>query len=139
MTLPLLLDTHVWVWLMLGDERLSNARRKTIERAAVRDAVRVSIISVWEIAMLAAKGRLILDCDCANWVQAALAAPGLSLAELTPAIAVASAALPGRLHADPADRIIIATARVTDAVLVTADQAIIQYGRNGHVKIARAD
>jgi len=139
MTRPVLLDTHVWVWLMLGDNRLGSVNRRMLEKAVPDGHLRVSIISVWEVAMLEAKGRLTLAGDCASWVREALAAPGLRLAELTPPIAIASTRLPGVFHGDPADRILIATARESEATLLTADQAILQYGSAGYVHAARAE
>ncbi len=131
---PVLLDTHVWVWLMLGDARLGKASRNLLENAVPDIRLRVSVISVWEIAMLEAKGRLTLAEDCGRWVRAALAAPGVQLAELTPEISIASSRLPGEFHGDPADRILIATARELGASLLTADQAILHYGAKGHVR-----
>jgi len=134
-----LLDTHVWVWLMLGDNRLGSANRRMLEKAVPDGQVRVSVISVWEVAMLEIKGRLALAADCETWVREALAAPGIRLAELTPQIAVSSTRLPGVFHGDPADRMLIATARESDAILLTADQAILQYSSEGHVHAVYAE
>ncbi|MBM4143619.1 MAG: type II toxin-antitoxin system VapC family toxin [Lentisphaerae bacterium] len=139
MTRPILLDTHVWVWLMLGDNRLGTANRRMLERAVPDGRIRVSIISAWEVAMLEAKGRLILASDCESWVREALAAPGIHLAELTPHIAVCSTRLPGIFHGDPADRVLIATARESEASLLTADEAILRYGKEGNVHTLRAE
>ncbi len=138
MSRPLLLDTHVWVWLMLGDAHLGRRSRKLLEEAVPDGRLRVSIISVWEVAMLEANGRLTLAADCAKWVGEALSAPGVRLAELTPEIAVASTRLPGKFHGDPADRILAATAREIGAALVTADRAILDYGRRGHLRALTA-
>jgi PIN domain nuclease of toxin-antitoxin system len=88
--------------------------------------------------MLEAKGRILFDEDCGEWVRCALAAPGLSLFPLTPEIAIASTRLPGSLHGDPADRLIVATARCCGATLITADGAILAYGKAGHVRILAA-
>lgn len=139
MTHPILLDTHVWVWLMLGDNRLGKGSLRMLEQAAPHGRLRVSVISVWEVAMLEAKGRLTLETDCENWVRESLSAPGLGLAELTPRIAVASTRLPGVFHGDPADRILVATARESGAVLLTADQAMLKYGAEGHVRTVGVD
>ena len=135
---PVLLDTHVWVWLLLGDGRMGKDSRRMLEKAVPDGRLRVSVISVWEVAMLEAKGRLTLAADCESWVREALAAPGVRLAELTPHIAVSSTRLPGVFHGDPADRMLVATARECEAVLLTADQAILQYGREGHVHAVSA-
>jgi len=133
MTRAVLLDTHVWVWLMLGDSRLGRGNRRMLEQAVPDGRLRVSVISVWEVAMLEAKGRLTLASDCESWVREALAAPGVRMVELTPHIAISSARLPGVFHGDPADRMLVATARESGAILLTADQAILQYSREGHV------
>ena len=132
---PLLLDTHALVWLAVGDARLSAAARKRIESAAQHQQLWVSAITPWEIGMLVAKGRLVLDRDVMDWVAAALALPGIRLAPLDPAVAVASTRLPGELHGDPADRLIVATARRLGATLVTADAALLSYGRRRHVGV----
>jgi PIN domain nuclease of toxin-antitoxin system len=83
--------------------------------------------------MLVAKQRLVVSLPCQDWVRQALQVPGLSLVPLTPEIAVQASFLPGEFHGDPADRIIVATARATGAVIVTADQRILDYARDGNV------
>jgi PIN domain nuclease of toxin-antitoxin system len=133
----LLLDTHALVWLASGSARLGTRARKAIAAAAREDAVFVAAISAWEIGMLVARGRLALDRDVGEWLDQVLALPGLSLAALSPAIAVASTRLPGdlgELPADPADRMIVATARQLGARLVTADQALLAYADTGHLR-----
>jgi PIN domain nuclease of toxin-antitoxin system len=133
-----LLDTHALVWLVAGDARLRPAVRRRIEAAAHEQQLWVSAITPWEIGMLVAKGRLVLDRDVMDWLQAALALPGIRMAPLEPAAAVASTRLPGELHGDPADRLIVATARHLGAALVTADAALLAYGRLGHVGVLPA-
>jgi PIN domain nuclease of toxin-antitoxin system len=133
-TTSLLLDTHAWVWLLEGAPGIPAVPRALIERTATAGCLWISAISVWEVAMLAAKGRLLFSTDVQTWIRQALAAPGLHLAPLSPEIAVASASLPGTFHGDPADRILVATARSLSARFVTADRAILAYGRLGHLK-----
>ena len=131
-----LLDTHVWVWLLNRDAALvSSAALDAIQAAAARGAARVSVISAWEVATLEAKGRLRFTVSCEEWVQRGLAAPGISVAPLTPDIALASTRLPDGFHGDPADRILVATARQLGATLVTADGRIQEYGAGGHVAV----
>jgi len=130
---PLLLDTHVWIWLVNGDEQLSAGIRSAIDEAASHDRVWVSAISMWEVGMLEAKGRLRLTRDCLAWVREALAKPGLTLVPLSPSVAVGSSRLPGEFHGDPADRILVATARELRATLVTSDGPILRYAAAGHV------
>lgn len=131
-----LLDTHVLVWLVEGDERLSIQARTAIDEAG--DQVWISAITPWEIGMLASKGRLRLGQDVAQWMEAVLALPGVRLAELSPAIAIASSHLPGAPHGDPADRIIAATARHLDLTLVTADQKLLGQGAQGYLRVIAA-
>ncbi len=88
--------------------------------------------------MIEAQGRIVLAKPCAQWVREALSAPGLSLTPLTPEIAVESCQLPGSFHDDPVDRMIVATARVADATLVTKDERIFAYGAAGHVSVLAA-
>ena len=133
-----LLDTHAWVWLMDGSNRLGPEARKAIQRSIAADAVLVSAISSWEVAMLVSKGRLVLDRDVGEWIAAALAQPGIRLAALSPEVAVASTRLPGTVHADPADRILAATARHLGAALLTDDQLLLDYGSGGHLRVIRA-
>lgn len=131
---PLLLDTHVWIWLMDGAEReLGRRALDAVAAASARGRVLVSAISVWEVAMLEAKGRLRFSLEVGEWVRRALAAPGLRLADLSPEIAVESSRLPGEVHGDPADRILMATARRLGAALVTRDARILEYARGGHL------
>jgi len=133
---PLLLDTHYWIWLQSGAKhRLTPKIVKIIEQAAARGNMLLSVISVWELGVLEAKGRVRLQLPCDQWVREALATPGLSLAPLTPEIALESSRLPGAFHGDPADRIIVATARSFGARLLTRDRKMIEYGRQRHVAV----
>lgn len=138
MKTPLLLDTHALLWLMEGVSLLSRAARKLAEEAAKDGVLRVSAISLWEIATLESKGRISFDRDCQTWIDEMLAAPGLHLVPLSPEIAVQSTRLPGAVHGDPADRILIATARVLNATLLTADVKIRDYAKAGYLSVVRA-
>ena len=135
----LLLDTHVWVWLLEGSDRLTSGRAATVlpvlREAADRGELRISVISIWEVAMLEARGRLRFVLPCLSWIDKALSVPGLTLFPITPEIAVDSSRLPGDFHGDPADRLIVATSRRTEAPLATADRRIQEYGRQGYLKI----
>src|SRR5258708_800631 len=97
----LVLDTHVWVWVMEQARELSPAALAEVRRAGKRGRVAISAISVWEIGMLDAKGRLRLSMDVGSWVARALTAPGMNLIPLTPEIAIESTRLPGDLRGDP--------------------------------------
>ncbi|MGR3317745.1 MAG: type II toxin-antitoxin system VapC family toxin [Candidatus Anammoxibacter sp.] len=132
----ILLDTHVWIWLLNGNEKLINPKCLSyIESCVKYSTIRVSVISVWEIGMLESKGRIKFPMDCLDWVNKALQAPGVSLVPITPDIAIESSRLPGKFHGDPADRIIAATARKLRAVLITHDKNIINYGMENYLKI----
>jgi len=123
----ILLDTHAWVWWVHGDARLSEEQRKMLD-ARIVEGIGVSIISCWEVAKLVEYGRLKLPQDVAEWLGVALVYPGLRLLDLTPAIVVESTRLPQPFHKDPADQIIVATARIHDCPLATADDKILNYG-----------
>ncbi len=135
---PVLLDTHVWVWLMEGRAGLRSEAVELMERAGEESFLRVSVISAWEVGMLEARGRLRFDIPCEDWVEQAFGLPGLSLMPLTPLICVRSSRLPGVFHGDPADRLIVATARELGAVLLTRDDPILQYAALGHVRASPA-
>ena len=133
---PLLLDTHVWIWLMNGDERLRNTKAlQLIHQASSHDQLKVSIISVWEIGLLARKKRILLPRHPLIWVREALSQPGLTLAPLTEDVAVESSFLPGEMVGDPADRILVATARALKATFVTADEKIQRYATQNRIMI----
>lgn len=133
-----LLDTHVLVWLLAKSAKLGINAREAIDVAATTDGVFVSAISTWEIAMLVAKGKLVLARDTGEWIAAALALPGVKLEPLAPEIAVASTRLPGDINGDPVDRIIVATARHLGIPLVTADNNLLEYSAAGQLLTIRA-
>ena len=135
----LLLDTHCWVWAQLGlVDRLSRPALAAIRRAEQSGSLRISVISIWELGMLEKRGRVALPNTIARWVDEALGKSGVSLAELTPEIAIESMHLPGDLHGDPADRLIVATARVLGASLLTKDRRLLEYSEARHVKALEA-
>jgi PIN domain nuclease of toxin-antitoxin system len=135
---PLLLDTHVLVRLTNGDQRLGAQAKEAMRSAYSEDRALVSAITPWEIALLVSKGRLTLDQDVLDWVRSALSLPGVRLAPLSAEIAVASTRLPWEMHADPADRILVATARHLGATLVTADATLLKLAKKGHFKAMNA-
>jgi PIN domain nuclease of toxin-antitoxin system len=130
---PLLLDTHVWVWLEAGSDELSGEVRAMISIALGAGLLRIAAISLWELALLATRGRVVLGKPIDLWLDAALAEPGPTIEPLNVQVAIQSSSLPGDLHRDPADRMIVATARVTNAVLMTRDRRILDYAAQGHL------
>jgi PIN domain nuclease of toxin-antitoxin system len=132
----LILDTHVWLWVMSGRfDELSPGALEKIERASAEGRIGIAAISVWEVAMLERLRRISLSRPVEEWVNAALRAPGTHLQELSPAIAIESTRLPGDPPRDPADRMLIASARMTGGALATRDATIIEYGKSGHVRV----
>lgn len=131
----LLLDTHCWIWAQLGlVQNLSRAALQSIKDAEREGNLRISVISIWELAMLESNGRIALPMNVRTWVDQALSKPGISVTPLTPDIAIESVHLPGDLHGDPADRMLVATARVLGATLATKDARLIRYSRQRRVK-----
>lgn len=122
----IVLDTHIWVWWVHGDERLRGRHLDLLQQNEAA-GLGVSVISCWEIAKLVECGRLTLPLPILDWFDKALSYPGVQLLELTPEIAVESTLLPGQFHRDPADQLIVATARVHDCPLLTADGKILDY------------
>ena len=122
-----LLDTHAWLWWVTADRRLTTSARRTIERAASTSALALSLISVWEIAKKAEKRQLVLDRPLEAWIDEAMARPGLQAIELSRPVLIESCRLPGPFHGDPADQLLVATARHRDAIIVTRDDRIRRY------------
>ncbi len=126
----ILLDTHIWVWWVNESNQLSR-QMSDIIASNREDGLGVSIISCWEVAKLVEYGRLQLAFPVEQWLHSALNYPGIILRDLTPRIVVESTQLPWAFHKDPADQLIVATARVHNCLLLTADTKIMAYE---HVK-----
>lgn len=132
-----LLDTCAVIWLANGDPILPQAML-TIRSAAVTRAIYVSPITAWEIGLLSRPrpnraADLHFQPDPKTWFARFMGGPGIQAAALTPDIAIEASHLPGDLHSDPADRLIIATARHLGMPVVTRDRKIIAYGESGFV------
>ncbi len=134
----LLLDTHAWIWLMEDSSELETSLVDRIDLAAQNHRLFVSAISVWEVATLASKGRLRFPLPVADWVESALSQPGLRLLPLHPRISLESANLPN-FHGDPADRILVASARLEKLKLITRDRRILEWASGtGLVRVVPA-
>ena len=120
-----LLDTHVLIWWLNDRERLSPAQREVVESAGSQTPLLVSDISLWEVATLHGLGRIRLTLPIREWLDKAVAPPLVRRHGISPAIAAELAALPDSFHRDPADRILVATARVLGATLLTQDRRIV--------------
>jgi len=131
--LLLLLDTHAALWLDSGAPMAPEAVA-AIDGAAATAGVLLSPVSAWEIGLLAAKGRVALDLPPPAWLERFLALPGVRLLPLSATAALASSFLPEPFHGDPADRMLVATARELGAALVTRDERILAYATAGEVR-----
>ena len=132
----LLLDTCAAIWLANGDP-MSPGSLRAIRAATTRGEVLVSPVSAWEIGMLAARPRpgVVFHPNPQAWFARLLALPGVQLAPLTPEAGIESSFLPGKPSGDPADRLLIATARALAASLVTRDRGLLRYGATGQLRV----
>lgn len=119
-----LLDTHVLIWWLNDLTLLSPQQKEVVEAATPDTPLHVSDISLWEVAMLQSLGRIRLALPLREWLDRAVAPPLVRRHGISPAIAAEVAALPDSFHRDPADRILVATARVLGATLLTSDRRI---------------
>ena len=131
----LLLDTHVWVWFMQGSDTLKRATVEAIEEAIQSRDLYVAAISQWEVAMLIEKSRIVLNEPTLSWIQKSIENLHLKIVPLSMDVAVESSRLPGEFHGDPADRMIVATARIHQLSIVTRDAKILAYAKENHVKV----
>ena len=128
----IVIDTHVLVWWVSESGTLSTAAKRALKNATKSGSeVLISSISAWEIAMLVEKGRLVLSMDVERWLDEVAQIDGVRFVPVDNEIGIKSAVLPGTFHKDPADRMIVATARKLAVPLITADEKIIRYE---HVK-----
>ena len=130
-----LLDTCAIIWLV-HEQPMASAALSAIERAAATGSVLVSPVSAWEVGLLATRRRqpLTFRPDPIAWVARLLDRPGIRAVPLPHGVAVSAAFLPGELPRDPADRLLIATARELGVPLMTRDRRILAYAEQGHVE-----
>lgn len=135
MTQPLLIDTCALIWLATAaaDGPLGAVEDALGDARAAGTPIYVSPMSAWEVGMLASKGRLPMPMPPRVWIDRVMTAGGLQWASMPADVLIASSYLPGDPHGDPADRIILATAREYGLRLVTRDRKILDYARHGHV------
>lgn len=122
--MAVLLDTHVWVWWLAGSDRLARREREGLDALATRGELRLSAISLWEVQMAFAKGRFVPEIGFERWLQVAAAPETIQIVPLDVPVALALNDLPERLHNDPADRIIVATAKAHRLQLATHDEGL---------------
>ena len=128
----ILLDTHVLLWLTEDSKKLGAKARGRIEADA--GDVHLSAMSFWEIAMLVDKQRIVLSMPLAQWSERLLGLGKFRVVSVDAAIARDAGALPGDIHGDPSDRMIIATARSLGCPVLTVDGPILAYAAKGHVE-----
>jgi PIN domain nuclease of toxin-antitoxin system len=123
-----ILDTHILLWWFSAIPRLSSRQEEILQGASEDEPLWVSDITLWEIATLSSLGRIRLHLPLREWLEQATAPPLVQRLPITPAVAAEVAALPDSFHRDPADRIIVASARVLGATLLTQDGRIVDSG-----------
>lgn len=131
----LLLDTCAVIWLAQGEGLSQSGLDRLALAYEAQETIFISPITGWEIGMLSAKGRLVLTSDPHDWTMQFVERARISWTELTPRILFRSSQLPGNPHGDPADRIIMATAREHQYTLLTGDKAILGYGEKGYLQV----
>jgi len=124
--MKLLLDTHTLIWAKEDPSSLGK-KAMALLGESLQHEILVSSISLWEIAKLHEKKRIQFSTPVLDWLELALASPRLRVIEMSAKIAVASASLPGSFHGDPADQIMVATARLEGATILTKDRQILDY------------
>lgn len=122
--MTILLDTHVWIWWLLGSDQLPAKEREGLDRLASRGALRLAAVSLWETQMLHAKGRLTLTRPFDIWIRDAAAANVVQVVPLDVEVVIALDGLPASFHGDPADRLIVSTSRAHKLPLATHDAGI---------------
>ena len=125
--MKVMLDTHTWIWWHMRPQNLSERVTSLIGDASKYSELLLSAISPWEFSKLLEKGRLGISCNPEDWIDLALDMPKLRLIPLSPIIAYRSTILPQPFHSDPADQIIVATAREENATILTKDETILSY------------
>jgi PIN domain nuclease of toxin-antitoxin system len=133
-----LLDTHYWLWYQMANaERIAPEARDQLIQMQLERELYLSATSVWEVARLVADGHIELPDTVDQFLEQALLDGGLILVPLTPKVLIESTRLPGNLHRDPADRMLVATARENGLTLVTRDKELLRYARKGYVSVQR--
>ena len=131
----IIIDTHIFLWLMEGSSELKNSEIELINKVVNHGQILIASISIWEVAMLQKLGKITLSMPIKDWVEQSLNQKGIVIATFDVAILIESVFLPGNFHKDPADRMIVATSRIKKIPLLTHDQRIIDYSDEGYLQI----
>lgn len=126
MTTVPLLDTHVWLWWLLGDPRLSPEEVRVLDELPDTLRPALSVISLWEVAMLVELGRVQLDLSLEKFLRGACSPETVRLVPIDTQVVVEMNTLPSSFHRDPADRLIVSTARAEGLLLATHDRKILE-------------
>jgi len=126
-----LLDTHVWVWLELGEDRFTPLQKRQLNAAAVNLHLYITSITLLEVANMHRRGKVALPMSLDSWFETTLSHAGITILQVTPRIASDTCLLPETFHGDPADRLIASTARVEGLTLCTHDEKLIAFGKQG--------
>lgn len=121
-----ILDTHVWLWWLLGDGALKSFERKTLDGLAERGEISISWVTIWETEMLERKGRIALEPNIFEWMEIATTPEVSKIIPVNTAVVLAQRKLPKSFHTDPADRLITSTSMLTEYPLVTYDRRILE-------------
>ncbi|RYE13833.1 MAG: type II toxin-antitoxin system VapC family toxin [Rickettsiales bacterium] len=132
---PILLDTHILIWSMLSPDKITPQQQSVVRQALIKNELYISSITLWEIAMLIAKGRINVFTRIDDFLKSIENIKGLQIYQINSLIAADSVSLPGEVHGDPADRIIMATCRELGATLITADESILSWAKQGYIKV----
>ena len=127
MQMKYMLDTHTWIWWHMNPQKLSQKVKRIVGNTNRYDEILLSAISPWEFSKLLEKKRIGISCDPEDWINSALDMPKFRLVHLSPVLAYRSTVLPQPFHSDPADQIIVATAREENATILTKDTRILTY------------
>lgn len=127
MQMKYMLDTHTWIWWHMNPQKLSQKVKKIIADTNRYDEIILSAISPWEFSKLLENKKIGISCDPEDWINSALDMPKFRLVPLSPVLAYRSTVLPQPFHNDPADQIIVATAREENATILTKDERILSY------------
>lgn len=119
----IILDTHIWIWWVINSPSLKKEFRSCIEK----EDVAINVISCWEVSKAVEKGKLQFNISVEQWLKEAIDDYSITVIPLDTQIIVESTRLPGKFHKDPADQLIVASARVLDIPLLTADEKILKY------------
>ena len=122
----IVLDTHTWIWAYSAEKLLSSKAKRIIKNTPAHQRA-IASISIWEFAMMSKRGRINVRVTPEQWLDNAIHKTGIQVFDLNARVALESCNLPGKFHKDPADRIIVATARIHNMILITKDQKIIDY------------